>query len=424
MTLFAARQRFGGGQDGGWLHLPHVDDGGAAPPAQASAGAGPPSFVMWVPPTSCPLPTAVLCRQLSTSPPFSTRYASTERHRNARDPAISAVLAIVNPPSSPRPCIGPEALLPPPLLELPNLRSQPDPPQPWTATRCLWRPSPSRTSTTYVVLPGSFSPVAVLEPPSVLASRDRHAANPCPAQDPSDPLSLLCAFLALVPQALCVVYATLIWSTREAEVALLFAGQLACEAANFALKRLIKEERPARIHGKGYGMPSSHAQFVAFWALSVALFLLVRHRPRGIASAARTTKPKAASAATLSRPADAAAAHSHATVFSFVERLLASAFALAVAAAVAWSRIYLNYHTTRQVLAGSLAGVVCAVGWFAVTAVLRQTGLLAWALDTPAAAWLRFRDLVVEEDPCQAGWEKWQDRKMAARKAGARKKGA
>jgi dolichyldiphosphatase len=28
------------------------------------------------------------------------------------------------------------------------------------------------------------------------------------------------------------------------EVALMFAGQLACEALNFVLKRIIKEERP------------------------------------------------------------------------------------------------------------------------------------------------------------------------------------
>ena len=56
----------------------------------------------------------------------------------------------------------------------------------------------------------------------------------------------LSAWLALVPQALCVMYVTLIWATREVEVLLMFAGQMACELLNFALKRLIKEERPQR----------------------------------------------------------------------------------------------------------------------------------------------------------------------------------
>lgn len=64
--------------------------------------------------------------------------------------------------------------------------------------------------------------------------------------DPNDPFSHLCAYLALVPQALVITYVTLIWSTREAEVILMFAGQMACEALNWVLKRYIQEERPTR----------------------------------------------------------------------------------------------------------------------------------------------------------------------------------
>jgi len=43
-----------------------------------------------------------------------------------------------------------------------------------------------------------------------------------------------------------VVYATLLWSNREIEIGLMFAGQMACEALNWVLKRYIKEERPRR----------------------------------------------------------------------------------------------------------------------------------------------------------------------------------
>ncbi|KAL7625022.1 hypothetical protein AAE478_004236 [Parahypoxylon ruwenzoriense] len=208
--------------------------------------------------------------------------------------------------------------------------------------------------------------------------------------DPTDPLSYLCAWLALIPQGLCVAYATLIWSTREIEVALLFAGQLACEALNFALKRLIKEERPRRMNGKGYGMPSSHAQFVAYFAVSLALFLLLRHRP----------------------PHPRIRRRNH-TPMSVPERVFWSIVGLGMATAVAWSRVYLNYHTERQVLVGAAAGTVSAVGWFVVTAVVRRSGWLDWALDTPVAKWFRVRDLVVEEDLCQAGWEKWDDKMTA-----------
>lgn len=43
-----------------------------------------------------------------------------------------------------------------------------------------------------------------------------------------------------------MVYATLIWSSREVEILLMFAGQMGCEALNFLLKRIIKQERPKR----------------------------------------------------------------------------------------------------------------------------------------------------------------------------------
>lgn len=64
------------------------------------------------------------------------------------------------------------------------------------------------------------------------------------SQNPEDPLSFASAWLALLPQALCVSYVTLVWASREIEVILMFAGQLGCEAVNFVLKRIIKEERP------------------------------------------------------------------------------------------------------------------------------------------------------------------------------------
>lgn len=62
----------------------------------------------------------------------------------------------------------------------------------------------------------------------------------------SDPLSYLSAYLALVPQSLMITYVALIWSTREIEILLMFAGQMGCEGLNWILKRWIREERPTR----------------------------------------------------------------------------------------------------------------------------------------------------------------------------------
>ncbi|EAU32433.1 conserved hypothetical protein [Aspergillus terreus NIH2624] len=206
--------------------------------------------------------------------------------------------------------------------------------------------------------------------------------------NPNDPLSFLSAWLALVPQALCVVYATLIWSSREAEVLLMFAGQMGCEALNFVLKRIIKEERPKQMFGKGYGMPSSHAQFMAYFAVYLSLFLLFRHVP--------TTSSQSA--------------------LSFCMRSILAVGLSVGAAAVAISRIYLNYHTPRQVLAGCAAGIACALAWFCITGSLRAHGWIDWASDLEVARFFRLRDLVVTEDLTEAGWQRWEAKRKLRRR--------
>ena len=138
------------------------------------------------------------------------------------------------------------------------------------------------------------------------------------------------------------------------------------------------------MHGKGYGMPSSHAQFVAFFAVNLSLFLLFRHVPH---------------------PTE-----TH-TPFSFGQRLALSVAALASAAAVAGSRIYLSYHTPKQVLVGCAAGATFAVLWFGVTAFLRRTGWVEWFLDTYLARLFRVRDLVIQEDLVDSGWARWVERR-------------
>ena len=190
------------------------------------------------------------------------------------------------------------------------------------------------------------------------------------------------------------------WASREVEIFLMFAGQMGCEALNFALKRYIREERPSRMcdvyqtslsltpvtemHGKGYGMPSSHSQFVAFFSLSLSLFLLLRHSPSPPTSYSPTT---------------------------MTQRALLSILACFCAGTVAASRVYLSYHTPRQVLAGVAAGAISAIAWFIFTTMLRNYGWIEWALDLPLARLLRMRDLITMEDLTDAGWARYEDRR-------------
>jgi dolichyldiphosphatase len=149
------------------------------------------------------------------------------------------------------------------------------------------------------------------------------------------------------------------------------------------------------MNGKGYGMPSSHAQFVTFFSVSLTLFLLVRHQPIPSSTHTPTT---------------------------FGQRLLLSALSLVSAGAVAQSRIYLNYHTPKQVLVGVSAGGVFAVLWFIFVAYLRWAGWVEWGLNTDIARFFRFRDLVLTEDLTDAGWARWENRR-AKRSSNGKKRG-
>jgi dolichyldiphosphatase len=186
-----------------------------------------------------------------------------------------------------------------------------------------------------------------------------------------------------------IVYVSLIYASREIEIILLFAGQFGNEAINFALKRWIREERPKGMHKEGYGMPSSHAQFMAFWSVYLTLFMLVRHQP---------------------------GEKSNSWSRHWSNRLIISAASMLTAAAVSMSRIYLHYHTEKQVLVGIAAGTCTAVSYYIVTGWARSSGLVDYFLERPEIRWLRVRDLVIQEEIADAGWREWENKRANARK--------
>lgn len=120
---------------------------------------------------------------------------------------------------------------------------------------------------------------------------------------------------------------------------------------------------------------------MTFFSVYLTLFLIFRHTP------------------------------AYATSYPFLGTLLRASVTmilLAVAGAVAASRIYLSYHTTRQVLAGCGVGVLCAFGWFVITGLLRRWGWIDWAVEMTISRLLRVRDLVISEDLAEAGWQRWE----------------
>lgn len=145
------------------------------------------------------------------------------------------------------------------------------------------------------------------------------------------------------------------------------------------------------LQGRGYGMPSSHSQYVAFFSAYICLFLLIRHVP------SKRTSPD-------SSPA------------TFSQRLIVSVLACAGATLVIYSRVYLRYHTKKQVLVGAALGVGFAIAWFVFTKCLRSLGLLDSVLDCELARLARVRDLMTTEDFAEAGWVRWRrDRERSRR---------
>lgn len=142
------------------------------------------------------------------------------------------------------------------------------------------------------------------------------------------------------------------------------------------------------MYGKGYGMPSSHAQFVAFFAVyfSLWIYLRARHLPT-------------------------------------YERVLISATSVVASVAISISRIYLSYHTRLQVACGYSVGVVFALAWFGFTTWLRVTTLGqvggGWGLETLTGGrklwdWMLWatqivyvKDLLADVDLVRWEWEVW-----------------
>ena len=107
--------------------------------------------------------------------------------------------------------------------------------------------------------------------------------------DPSDLLSLPLAISSLIPQLILVVYTTQFFCRREIETCLMVAGQVLSELLNELLKSVIRQPRPHLELGSGYGMPSAHAQFMAFYATYLTAWTLAHAHFSPLKKALRIT---------------------------------------------------------------------------------------------------------------------------------------
>ncbi|KAJ2705822.1 hypothetical protein FB645_002103 [Coemansia sp. IMI 203386] len=149
----------------------------------------------------------------------------------------------------------------------------------------------------------------------------------------------------------------MVLSRREIIGVLFLLGQLLNELSNLCLKLVIRQDRPNPRFGDGFGMPSSHSQFMGFFAVFVVLYLQCR--------------------ITTNR----------------VHKILVQLGAVGLSVPVIISRVYLGYHTLPQVCAGAITGIASGLFWFwFLENVVYPSGIVDFVLESGISKWLLLRD--------------------------------
>jgi len=179
-----------------------------------------------------------------------------------------------------------------------------------------------------------------------------------------DFIGKILAISSLMPMAIIAGFITLILFRRDLHTITFFIGLLLNELLNMILKYTIRESRPMHrnVQYTEFGMPSSHSQLMWFFAIYSVYFTLFRlHQYPG----------KGLSA--------------------LIQKIGIIVTVLVVAACVAYSRIYLMYHTWSQIMWGAFMGSLFATIWFGVTQLVftpRFHDIVTW----PISEFLLLRD--------------------------------
>ena len=182
-----------------------------------------------------------------------------------------------------------------------------------------------------------------------------------------DIIGLALAASSLVPVFIVVSALTTIFIRRDLHSIAFFVGLSLNYVSNACLKSYMAEERPRAVSGRSvfnkYGMPSTHAQFMAFVAAYQCLFVAVR------------------------------LSHKGGSLVEWAWKAAWCAGNLCLAAVVIYGRVYLHYHTAEQVGYGAAFGAIAAAAWFALTHCALSPAAFPYLASTGAAEFLLVRDL-------------------------------
>lgn len=154
-----------------------------------------------------------------------------------------------------------------------------------------------------------------------------------------DKIGFFLAWFSMLPFIYIVSLCTLIIFRRDIQTIMYFGGFCVSEVFNHYLKKIFKQARPARTRDKMglydvHGMPSDHAQTFFYFMTYLAIFIIVKSKMPG------TPRLRAMRNRFL--------------VFGQI----------VMAAVVAYSRVYLHYHTIAQVVVGAVIGITLGFVWY------------------------------------------------------------
>lgn len=176
-----------------------------------------------------------------------------------------------------------------------------------------------------------------------------------------DQMAVFLSLMCKIPYVMSLYRILVLYASRDINDVLLCLGYGLNTVVSKGLKEIIRQPRPeygceslGNCHE--YGMPSNHAQFMAF---CFAMTLLSYHAKKKVVAARGRCRD------------------------GFAERLVTSnMYAIevlilgAASVVISWARVYLGYHTLVQVVVGYLLGSACALAWWTLTASLHSRGVL------------------------------------------------
>ena len=155
-----------------------------------------------------------------------------------------------------------------------------------------------------------------------------------------DPFGVILAISSLLPILISFSLVTHTFVGKDLRAGFLMIGALLTQIVSIVLKKIIKEPRPYELMvvpgSQKYGMPSSHSCFMGYIAMFSLLFAIRRCQD-------------------LLGP--------NAFVIR-MKRWLIPFVSTFSAILCSYSRIHLEYHTIRQVIAGIALGITIAILWF------------------------------------------------------------